>query len=236
MTKQDFQTTLDAIVKQVFGPNAPQITLDQAEEWFTQGIELPKEVSCNITGKTLWTAEKGEKFISLEAVMDRVKEDDFMMPQRNFKNVEEILSAWKEINYILASKEINSKDVLASDEIYNSSNVYKSHDIMDSKHVLLSSYNQQCEYVVAASKSAQCQFDIRVLSSKVCTNSFDVSFSYKVRNSMFIHDSADLSDCLFCAHIRSKRFCIANTQLAEGEYKRLKEIILQELFQRGFNI
>jgi hypothetical protein len=43
---------------------------------------------------------------------------------------------------------------------------------------------------------------------------------------MFIHDAADMQDSMFCTNIKGKRFCIANMQFEEAEYRKLqKEVI-----------
>ena len=41
------------------------------------------------------------------------------------------------------------------------------------------------------------------------------------------HYCYDISDCMFCSHISGKRFCIANMQFSEEEYKRLKELVIR---------
>lgn len=46
-------------------------------------------------------------------------------------------------------------------------------------------------------------------------------------NSLFIQDCYDLYECMFCSHIASKRYYIANMQFEEDEYYQIKESIMQ---------
>jgi hypothetical protein len=45
-------------------------------------------------------------------------------------------------------------------------------------------------------------------------------------NSLFIQDCYDLYECMFCAHISSRRYCIGNMEFSESEYNRLKPLII----------
>ena len=68
-------------------------------------------------------------------------------------------------------------------------------------------------------------FSIRVSDSGEVGNSFEVSWSNKVTNSMFIHDCASMQDSMFCTNMQGGRFCIANMQYEEAEYKRLRDLV-----------
>ena len=54
-----------------------------------------------------------------------------------------------------------------------------------------------------------------------------MSWSGRIVNSFFIQDCADLYECMFCSNIKGKKFCIANVQYDEAEYRRLKDIVLR---------
>ena len=49
----------------------------------------------------------------------------------------------------------------------------------------------------------------------------------EIANSFFIQDCSDLHECMFCSHISSKRFCIANMQFTEKEYYEIKKLIIE---------
>ena len=82
------------------------------------------------------------------------------------------------------------------------------------------------KYLLASQRSGTCSFCIRTDDSKDCSNCYSVICSNKVRNSFFIQDCFDLDECMFCAHIASKRFCIANMQFEEEEYYEIKKAVV----------
>ena len=82
------------------------------------------------------------------------------------------------------------------------------------------------EYTLASQRSKSCSFCIRTDDSKNCSNSYNVICSNKVINSLFIQDCYDLYECIFCSHIASKRYCIANMQFEEAEYFEIKKLII----------
>jgi hypothetical protein len=51
------------------------------------------------------------------------------------------------------------------------------------------------------------------------------------RISFFIQDCFNLEDSIFCNQIANKRFCIANIQLEEDEYRRLKDKVIRWILQ-----
>lgn len=231
MRKHGFEKTLNLILDEIFGFRVG-MNLEDVEKKLTVGIKLPRQVSCSVTAKPLWVVDDGGKFISEEAIMDRARIDDFMLPKKPLDNFEEVLGVWRDIGAVLGEKSLDSQDTLESDNIFASNAIFRSSYIIASKQILFSESLVQCEYVVAGSQSTMSQFCTRVFSSKECTNSFEVSYCAKVRNSFFVHDCADVSDSLFCAHIRSKRFCIANMQFTEEEYRKLKDIILRDVVKK----
>ena len=54
-------------------------------------------------------------------------------------------------------------------------------------------------------------------------NSFNVNWSGKI-TIVFMQNSYDCMDCMFCSHMAGKRYCIANMQYSEEEYKQIKEM------------
>ncbi len=58
-----------------------------------------------------------------------------------------------------------------------------------------------------------------------CSNSFGISWSGNITNCLFLHDTGDMQDSMFCTNISGQRFCIANMQFDEIEYKRLRDIV-----------
>jgi hypothetical protein len=222
MTSQEAKVVLDKIVGQVFGYQNP-FTLEQFMQKFAFDVRLPSEVHDSTTGEATWASSTNPtKFMTLPNIYKRVEIDDFMLPSRPLKNIQDILAAWNETNYTGTERYTESINVHESDCIYNCENVYKSQDCNRSKNVLFTDSGHDSENIVAIQRSKMIISSIRVDDSQFITNSFSVSWSNKVTNSFFMSDCFDVSDSMFCSHIAGKRFCVANIQLEEAEYRKLE--------------
>lgn len=225
MTKPQAQELLDKIVGQIFGYKNP-LSLDQFMQKYAFDVRLPNSVNDSTTGEETWAQSLNpKKFITVDNAWKR--EDWTMMPRRDVKTIEDILAAWEEINYTATERYLDSTNVSESDNIYESENIYRSQDINRSKNILFSDGVMDSEFITAGQRSNTSTFCARLEDSKECSNSFGVSWSKKVVNSFFIHDCGDIFESMFCSHVTSKRFCIANMQFEEEEYKKLKDIVIR---------
>jgi hypothetical protein len=218
---------LDKVIGQVFGYQNP-LTLDQAMQKFAFDIRLPQRVYDSTTNEPTWAQSVNPgKFITMNNAHNRSGEDDWLVPKRRLNSMDDILAAWSETNYMATERQLESINIGESDNIYNSENVYRSLDINQSKNVIFCDAANSSEFVVACQRSNALSFCIRTEDSKECSNSFNVIWSAKVANSYFVQDCYDLTDCMFCSHITSKQFCIANMQYDEAEYRRLKDLVVR---------
>jgi hypothetical protein len=225
MNKDQAQQILDKIIGQIFGYKNP-LSLEQFMQKYAFDVRLPNKVSDSTTGQETWAQSiNPTKFITVENAWKR--EDWSMMPRRDVKTIEDILAAWEEVNYTATERYLDSTNIAESDNIYESENVYRSQDISRSKNMLFSDGVFESEFIVAGQRSNNSTFCARIEDSKECSNSFGVSWSKKITNSLFIHDCADVYESMFCSHVNTKRFCIANMQFEEEEYKKLKEIVIR---------
>jgi hypothetical protein len=213
----------DTIIGQIFGLENPY-TLDQFREKFAFDIRLTSEVADSMTGEQTWTQNPaGNKFLKFQDLIN--KGVDFMRPTQGINSIDDIMRLWQEVNYSAAERTINSINTCKSDAIYGSQNIYQCIDIHDSKNVLFSETSLFCEYSAAIQRSNTCIYSLRVDDSNKVTKSFQVSWSQNITNCLFIKDSKNLSDCMFCSQISDKRFCIANMQLTEEEYRKWEKLV-----------
>ena len=218
---------LDKIVGAVFGYQNP-LTLEQAREKFAFDVRLPQQVNDAISGEACWASSVNPaSFITMDNAREHNKDTEWMEPRIPINSIEDIIGAWAKVKYMTANRQIDSINIAQSDTIYNSENVFRSCDITNSKNVLFCDSVKDLEYVVAVSRSQTSTFCIRVEDSQLCSNSFNVNWSAKVTNSYFIQDCYDVVDCMFCSHIAGKKFCIANMQYDEAEYRRIKEMVVR---------
>lgn len=221
------------IFKEVFNQEN-NFSLNQLREKFAFDIPSPAKVKCALSGGYTYTfSAESDKIASQQAIASCFKKDEWMRKKKSINSMDDVLRYWQEINYITGEKYINSKDIAESDGVYNSSQVYQSVSVFDSKNIVFSYKIFDCNYMLASRDSSSCTLGIRVKESLFCSSCFEVSWSNKVSNSMFIHDSFDLYECLFCSHLRSKKFCIANMQFEKEEYFKIKKIVIDWIIKES---
>lgn len=232
MTNVEAQKLLDKIVGQVFGYQNP-LSLDEFTQKFTFDIRLPQQVTDALDGSVTWAQSTNPtRFVKMENARGMElggasAKTDYLRPKRPLDSIEEVLTAWNEINLTTTERYKDSINVSESDNIYNSESVYRSQDIHKSKFVLFSDGISSSEYIVASQRSGSSTFCIRLEDSGSCTNCFNVSWSGNCTNCFFMHDTADMQDSMFCTNIKGKRFCIANMQYEEAEYNRIKDTVVR---------
>jgi hypothetical protein len=155
--------------------------------------------------------------------------DDWMLKKKPLNSIEDILAAWSDFNFITTERQVDSLNVAESDNVYSSENIFRTQDVVGCKNLVFCDGLMSCEYVVASQRSRTSTYCARLEDSKDCSGSFSVSWSGRIVNSMFIQDCGDLYECLFCTNIRGKRFCVANMQFEEAEYRRVKDMVVRWL-------
>lgn len=221
------QKILDDIVAQVLGYKNP-LSLQEFMQRFAFDVRLPNQVTDSTTGEITWAQSTNPtRFITMENARKRGVETDNMLAKREINSLGDVLKAWNEINLTTTERQIDCLNVLECDNVYNSENLYRSQDVRLCKNILFSDGVHKSEYMAASQRSTSSTYSIRVEDSQEINASFGVSWSGKISKSFFIHDSYDLSDCMFCTNIRSKRFCIANMQFEEAEYNKIKDWVVR---------
>lgn len=219
------QGILDKIIGQIFGYKNP-LSLEQFQKKFAFDVRLPIQVNDSTTGEPTWTQSPNpSKFITTQNAWNR--QDWDAMPKRELNSIQDVLAAWNEVNYVSTERHIDSLNVAESDNIYGSENIYRSQDINASKNIIFSDGIFNSEFVAAGQRSNSLAFCARIEDSKECSNSFGITWSKKIVNSLFIEDCGDMYECMFCSHITNKQYYIANAQYTEEEYRRIKDMVIR---------
>lgn len=194
---------------------------------FAFDIKLPNQVNDSTTNEITWADSiNSGKFITNQNMQKRDETIGWMLPKKDINSLQELFDIWNSINLTTTERFINSTNVIKSDTIYGCQNVYRCSNCNDSKDIIYCDSCGNSEYILASQRSGNCNFCIRCDDSTNCSNSYSVIYSNKVSNSLFIQDCFDLYECMFCSHIASKRFCIANMQFEEEEYYEIKKLII----------
>ena len=225
------QEILDKVIGQITGFKNPY-TVEQFMQKYAFDVRLPVRVSDSTTGEITWTQSANPtKFITMKQSRlgsPTTGKEDWMMPKQDLNSMQDVLNAWQKINYTTTEKQLDSIEVYESDNVYESENVFRSLDIHRSKNILLcDSVQNGSEYIVASQRSQMSVYCARLEDSKNCAQSFNISWSNKIVNSAFIHDSFDLYECLFCTQLNTARYCIANMQFEEEEYFKIKKMVME---------
>lgn len=217
---------INKIFNSVFETNNT-FTLDNILDKFAFDIKLPNQVNDSTTNEITWADSiNSGKFITNQNMQKRDETIGWMLPKKELNNLQELFDIWNSINLTTTERFINSINVLKSDTIYGCQNVYRCSNCNNSKNIVFCDSCGNSEYILASQRSGSCNFGIRCDDSTNCSNSYSVIYSNKVSNSLFIQDCFDLYECMFCSHIASKRFCIANMQFEEEEYYEIKKLII----------
>lgn len=202
--------------------------LENVLEKYAFDIKLPKKVNDSITNEVTWADSiNSGKFITLDNMEERDKIDGWILPKKEIHDIKDIIDIWNSINYTTTERVYDSINVACSDTTYRCENIYRCTDCSESKNLVYCDSCAKSEFLVASSRSANCLFSIRCDDSKDCSNSYNVICSNKVKNSFFIQDCFDLDECMFCSHIASKKYCIANMQFEKDEYYEIKKIVTE---------
>ena len=205
-------------------------TLDELLKKFAFDIKLPKQVLDSTTNEPTWSnSPNSPSFITTTNMNKRDTLNGWMLPKKEISNFDELITIWNSINMTTTERVYDSIDVIKSDTIYSCENVYQSNDCRACKNIIYCNSCGNSEYLLASQRSTNCTFCIRVNDSQNCSNSYNVICSNKVINSLFIQDCFDVYECIFCSHIASKKYCIANMQFTENEYYEIKKAIINWL-------
>ena len=218
---------INKIFNSIFDKNN-SFSLEELLEKYAFDIKLPKQVNDSITNEITWADSiNSGKFITNKNMEIKDSKDGWMLPKREISNLQELIDIWNSINLTTTERVYDSINVCKSDTIYRSENVYRCTDCSESKNIIYCDSCMNCNYTLASSRSSNCDFCIRTDDSKDCSNSYNVICSNKVKNSLFIQDCFDLYECMFCSHIATKKYCIANMQFEEEEYYEIKKTIIE---------
>ena len=218
---------INKIFNSIFDKNN-SFSLEELLEKYAFDIKLPKQVNDSVTNEITWADSiNSGKFITNKNMEIKDSKDGWMLPKREINNLQELIDIWNSINLTTTERVYDSINVCKSDTIYRSENVYRCTDCSESKNIIYCDSCMNCNYTLASSRSSNCDLCIRTDDSKDCSNSYNVICSNKVKNSLFIQDCFDLYECMFCSHISTKKYCIANMQFEEEEYYEIKKTIIE---------
>lgn len=236
MNEKETKQLIEKIFYSIFNQKVTY-TIKQLKEKFAFDIKLPVEVKDSITKEITWTEmPHSKKFITNNNMERYDSTRGWMIQKRKVENLSDIIKVWEKVNFTTTERVYDSINVSKSDTIYNCSNIYNSTDCRKSKNIIFSDGIGSSENVIASQRSSNLANCIRVDDSSTCSNSYNVICSSKIVNSIFIQDCNNLYECMFCSHIASQKYCIANMQFDKNEYFRIKEVVIAWILEENNEI
>ena len=218
---------VNKIFNNVFLVNC-NFSLEEILEKFAFDLKLPKKVYDSTTNEETWADSiNSGRYITLANMEKRDAKEGWMLEKKEISGLDELIEIWNSINLTTTERVYDSINVSLSDTIYRCENVYHSTDCSDSKNLIYCDSCGNSEFMLASQRTGSSNYCIRCDDSVNCSNSYNVICANKVINSFFIQDCFDLYECMFCSHIASKKYCIANMQFEKEEYFYLKKIIVE---------
>lgn len=222
---------INYIFRDVFELDNP-FSLEDLMERFCESVPLPRQMKCSLSGAETWLSPlELSPPVNPDACRKDLGIEEWLKPKKPIRNMDELLAAWKEVDFQSGDKIRNSVNVEKSDSVMGSSNVFYSSLIGDSKNIYFSYNNFNCTHLVASRGNYSCSLGIRMMESIYCSSGFAVSFSNKVAKSIFVNDSFDCFECMFCYNLASKRYCIANMQFEVEEYMKIKSMVVKWILE-----
>jgi hypothetical protein len=225
MDTKEAKKIVDYVFNDVFGVENP-LSLEEARKVFAYDIPLPEKVKSMASDNYTWGIfGKDEHIISFAELLEKNGKTDFMLPKKKLGSIEDILKEWEKLDYHVGGRYLDSKEVMESDGIYESSSIYRSTLQFGCQNIVYGYMNSNSKYLVASRDNGASTSGIRFNQNKYCATGYDVIWSSKVSKSMYIRDSVDLYECMFCTSLRSKKYCIANMQFEKDEYLKIKGMV-----------
>ncbi len=227
--------TVNFVFKDIFGRDNP-FTLGEIQKRFAFDLAIPVPVKDDVTGKDTWSKRRRNVSAMSMQTGTELQEKGTIPKPKKIDSLNDILSFWRESAYFLGDRYVNSIGVSESDNIFDSNSVYKSSNAHNCQNAVLSEDNSNCKQIVACRFNNAVMSCIRVLDSTFTTSSFAVMWSKKVSKCMYVNNSFDLYECMFCSNIDTKKYCIGNMQFTKEEYLPIKEMVIDwtiENFGKG---
>ena len=232
MSQEQALEIIQKIFQAIFENDNP-FSLEEIKDFFAFDLCLPERVKDSISNQLTWVNPcRNKAFITNFNMQKKDREEGWMREKQDIHNLKELLTLWEDVNLMTTERVYDSENVSESDTIYRCENIFHSSDCSDSKNLVFCESCGKSEFLLASFRSGSCNFCIRVFDSSGCSNSYQVICSNKIMHSFFIQDCFQLYECMFCAHIANKRFCIANMQFEEEEYYQIKREIIRWILKK----
>ncbi len=228
MDKKKAKQFADFAFKDIFNRENP-FSLDEMEERFAFGLILPKKEKDSLTGNDVWLTRKTTDKVMQWGGWDKQDKNGTgtVREGAGIKNMDDLIGSWNKIMYNLAGRSANAIDCIESDSVYDSNELYRCSKAVKSQKCLFCNDIVNDRYCIALTYAWNSTSVIRAVDSRApLSQSFALNWCGRVSRSMYLSNCMDMYECMFCANLRGKRYCIANMQFTKEEYMPIKEMVI----------
>jgi len=122
-----------------------------------------------------------------------------------------------------------NKNNINSTYLFDSTNSYASSVVVYSKYIGYSFWPRSCEYLFGVDSPFDSRFSLNIYSCTNITRSFEIDCCGFCSDSYFCHNCENLAEAMFCFNVKNMRYAIGNAQLPPPDYKKIKEMLLEQM-------
>jgi hypothetical protein len=160
--------------------------------------------------KKIGLAQSAIATISLEEIVDRVKDVAYFVPD---------------------FAEGRNIDVTDTTVYLDSINLYKSFDIFSTKHTAYTFSCINSEGLFGCYRIASSKFCIHCYNCYNLTLCFEMDNAKNCSESMFCHNVENVHNSMFCFNTKNKRYAIANVEVGKEAYAQIRGIVVAEILR-----
>jgi hypothetical protein len=207
------------------------------EQWLSNHVVQAREVKTQFGGITYLPNMTNIRFFSALPDKRLVNYDEAMelgklhMEESDVGNLDKIKEWVANTGFLVAAfSSGQNSNIIKSVNLYNTSNMYRVYTGASSEYcgvvswaLFNSKYLFGCHWLLGSQYNMKCFSSInlnRCVELDTCTNCSD---------SFFSHNCEGLSDAMFCFNVKSKRYAIGNTQLPPEQYRKIKDVLVEQM-------
>lgn len=208
------------------------------ENWLSRDVSSHKETKSRISGEPIYLPpfsfyhDLSSRLVTINEAYETLGKKQLSEAELNSLSLTNAGKTLQNISTTTLDTQYGTNSRLGNCSIYYNSHVcFKSSAMNRSKYSLYSFWPRQSDYTLGCYYTFSSQFCIKCYNSENLTRCFEMSDCSNCSDSMFCHNSENLSNCMFCFNTKSKKYAIANIELAPEKYKEIKAMVLAYIYQ-----
>lgn len=227
------------ITSVVLGKSFPDIT---EYEKFLQRHVAPIIISKSpLSGKKVIAATYVPKLVDNPRLARRLIAEDEMwkigkmsIKEEALENLsmdlEKLAQTLSDISFFTLDIRVGSNlNIVDAVIVMDSENCYKGTDYVYSKKCGICVWPRESDHVFGSTLACASSFCLKSHYSKKLSRCFEVDSCENCSDLYYSHNCENVHDSMFCFNVKNLRNAVGNAPLAPGEYKKIKQSVLEQL-------